>query len=196
MENCRWGIFSIKKPHPWFYCIITSSVIPSRGFPSCCSPGHTLNYCWQKNNMSEYLHPSTISGILSPRNLCFSKSHMTAPLLIIFQAFHRINIGVASCFKITFQSKTTLHQNDKCLKFLKLYFERELWETVKTIRCITWCCHGARDPRNLQPSAIWLPRKGNPESSPVCVLCGILYANAEVCVLVHLKVRFPCTLSN
>lgn len=23
-----------------------------------------------------------------------------------------------------------------------------------------------------------------------------LYANAEVCVLVHLKVRFPCTLSN
>lgn len=60
---------------------------------------------------------------------------MTAPLLIIFQAFHRISMGVAPYFKVTFQSKTTLDLNDKSLKFLTLYFERELGKTVKTIHC-------------------------------------------------------------
>lgn len=131
--NCflRWKIvgeffFLLKKPHPWFYCIITFSIIPSRGFPSCRSPGHTPSYCWQKNHLSEYLQPSTILGILSPQSLCFSKSHMTAPLLSIFQAFHRIHMGATPCFKVTFQSKSTLDLNDMCHKFLTLYFEREL----------------------------------------------------------------------
>lgn len=152
--------FLLKKPHPWFYCIITFSVIPSRGFSSCRNPGHTLNYCWQKNHLSKYLHPSTILVILSLQSLCFGKNDMTVLLLMIFQALKRINTGVTPGFKVTFQSKTILDLNDKCLKFLKLPMRN------------TW----------VQP----------------CVGFLVLgeHARAEMCVLLHLKVSFPCTLSN
>lgn len=59
---------------------------------------------------------------------------MTAPLLMAFQAFSgRVNVNVAPGFKVTFQIKPILEQNDKHLKLFNFIF-KGIWEkTVKSI---------------------------------------------------------------
>lgn len=67
---CEAFIFSIKKKihHTLcFSCIIILLSSPSRGFSSHRNTAHTLHYCWQKNYLSKYLYPNTITNLIFPK---------------------------------------------------------------------------------------------------------------------------------